>query len=197
MQKPELLAPAGDLEKLKMAVLYGADAVYLAGKSFGMRAFAGNFTEDQMREGIAFAHQHGVKVYVTVNIFAYNEDLAELPSYLRQLEALHVDALIVADPGVLALAKETFNMPCHLSTQANTITGAVPAFGKAGVDRVILLRANTDANKGDQPAHLFRAGGFVHGAMCWAYSGRRYGPAPGRAHPIVVNAHRPAAGGII
>ena len=177
MQKPELLAPAGDLEKLKMAVLYGADAVYLAGKSFGMRAFAGNFTEDQMREGIAFAHQHGVKVYVTVNIFAYNEDLAELPSYLRQLEALHVDALIVADPGVLALAKETVpNMPCHLSTQANTTNWrSARCWEEAGVDRVILARELTLAQiKEISRRTSLELEVFVHGAMCWAYSGRCY-----------------------
>lgn len=97
--KPELLAPAGNLEKLKFAVMYGADAVYLAGKRFGLRAFAGNFDDDELREGVAFAHAHQVKVFVTINIFPHNEDLVGLEDYLLTLSDLKVDALICADPG--------------------------------------------------------------------------------------------------
>ena len=95
--KPELLAPAGNLEKLKFAVMYGADAVYLAGKRFGLRAFAGNFDDDELREGVAFAHAHQVKVFVTINIFPHNEDLVGLEDYLLTLSDLKVDALICAD----------------------------------------------------------------------------------------------------
>ncbi|NLM52241.1 MAG: U32 family peptidase [Firmicutes bacterium] len=177
MKKPEILAPAGNLEKLKMAVLYGADAVYLAGKSFGMRAFAGNFNDAQMQEGIAFAHQHGAKVYVTVNIFAHNEDIEKLPAYLKKLAAYEVDGLILADPGVLALAQEIVpHLPCHLSTQANTMNWRSALFWeRAGISRIILAR---ELNL-EQIAEIRRHTSvelevFVHGAMCWAYSGRCY-----------------------
>ncbi|HZK24681.1 MAG TPA: U32 family peptidase [Oscillospiraceae bacterium] len=177
MQKIELLAPAGDLEKLKMAVLYGADAVYLAGKSFGMRAFAGNFGEEEMREGITFAHQHGAKVYVTVNIFANNQDIAELPPYLELLAALKVDALIIADPGVLAVVRQTVpSLPCHLSTQANTTNWRSAKFWEdAGFSRVVLARELTlaEITEISQQTNL-ELEVFVQGAMCWAYSGRCY-----------------------
>ena len=103
---PELLVPAGDLERLRLAVLYGADAVYLAGTTFGMRAFAGNFTETEMKEAVRFAHAHGVRVHVTVNTMPRNDEVARLPDYLATLEAYGVDALIVADVGVLALARQ-------------------------------------------------------------------------------------------
>ena len=120
MKKIELLAPAGDLEKLKIAVLYGADAVYLGGTNFGLRAKAKNFDYDQMKEGVEFAHAHDVKVYVTCNIFAHNEDFEEMADYFKELEELNVDAILVADPGVFALARKTVpNMPIHISTQAN------------------------------------------------------------------------------
>ncbi|MDO5388918.1 MAG: peptidase U32 family protein, partial [Clostridia bacterium] len=118
-KKIELLAPAGDLEKLKIAVLYGADAVYLGGTNFGLRAKAKNFDRDQMKEGIDFAHKHGAKVYITCNIFAHNEDFEELPDYLKELEELGADAILVADPGVFAVARKTVpNMDIHISTQA-------------------------------------------------------------------------------
>ena len=118
MKKIELLAPAGDLEKLKIAVLYGADAVYLGGTNFGLRAKAKNFDYDQMKEGVEFAHAHDVKVYVTCNIFAHNEDFEEMADYFKELEELKVDAILVADPGVFALARKTVpNMPIHISTQ--------------------------------------------------------------------------------
>lgn len=177
MRKPEILAPAGDLEKLKMAVIYGADAVYLAGKSFGMRAFAGNFDEEQMRQGIDFAHQHGARVYVTVNIFAGNDDINAMPAYLTSLANLGVDALIIADPGVLALAKETVpQMPCHLSTQANTTNWRSARFWQdAGISRVVLARELTLPEiAGIRENVDLELEVFVHGAMCWAYSGRCY-----------------------
>ena len=108
MKKIELLAPAGDLEKLKIAVLYGADAVYLGGTNFGLRAKAKNFDYDQMKEGVEFAHAHDVKVYVTCNIFAHNEDFEEMADYFKELEELNVDAILVADPGVLPLPEKLF-----------------------------------------------------------------------------------------
>lgn len=177
MNKPEILAPAGDLEKLKMAVLYGADAVYLAGKSFGMRAFAGNFTDEEMCEGIAFAHSRGAKVYVTVNIFANNDDIRLLPAYLQTLSDANVDALIVADPGVFAIARETIpQMPCHLSTQANTTNWRSARFWQdAGFSRVVLARELSLTEISEIRANTaIELEVFVHGAMCWAYSGRCY-----------------------
>ena len=105
-QKPELLAPAGTLEKLKFAVHYGADAVYIAGKQYGLRAFAGNFDKAEMAEGIQFAHERNVKVYVTVNVFAHNADFEGMETYLKELLELHVDAIIVSDPGIIRLARE-------------------------------------------------------------------------------------------
>ena len=131
MKKIELLAPAGDLEKLKIAVLYGADAVYLGGTNFGLRAKAKNFDYDQMKEGVEFAHAHDVKVYVTCNIFAHNEDFEEMADYFKELEELNVDAILVADPGVFALARKTVpNMPIHISTQANNTNYMSALFGK-------------------------------------------------------------------
>ena len=118
--KPELLAPAGDLEKLKAAVLYGADAVYIGGLNYGLRANSKNFGADDMAYGIGFAHKHNVKVYVTVNVFARNEDLRGLPGFFSLLRDLRADAAIVSDPGVFMLAKKTVpDMDIHISTQAN------------------------------------------------------------------------------
>ncbi|MBT9167147.1 MAG: putative protease YdcP [Syntrophomonadaceae bacterium] len=177
MKKPELLAPAGELEKLKMAVLYGADAVYLAGRHFGMRAFAGNFTEAEMQEGIAFARRHGAKVYVTLNIFANNNDIRQLPVYLQRLARIGVDALIIADPGVFSLAREVVpEIPIHISTQANTTNWQSARFWhEMGAKRVVLAREVTlpeiaeIRNRTEMELEM-----FVHGAMCWAYSGRCY-----------------------
>ena len=106
IKKPELLAPAGNLEKMKMAVLYGADAVYLGGKAFGLRAFGGNFTYEELKEAVDFAHARGKKVYVTVNIFPHNSDMEKLPEYLRYLQEINVDALLVADLGVFMLCRK-------------------------------------------------------------------------------------------
>ncbi|MDA8236208.1 MAG: U32 family peptidase [Clostridia bacterium] len=175
MNKPELLAPAGDLEKLQAAVLYGADAVYLGGKNFGLRAAAGNFTPEEMVRGVEFAHSRGRKIYVTVNIFAHNSDLVELPGYLQELAGLGVDAVIVADPGVVAVARETVpELPVHLSTQANTTNWASARFWAAqGVERIVLARELSMEEIKEVRAKVdVELECFVHGAMCISYSGR-------------------------
>ena len=176
-KKIELLAPAGDLEKLKIAVLYGADAVYLGGTSFGLRAKAKNFDYEQMKEGIEFAHEHGAKVYVTCNIFAHNEDFDELPAYLKELEELGADAILVADPGVFAVARKTVpNMDIHISTQANNTNYHTALFWKdMGAKRIVMARElSLKEIKGiseNIPEDL-EIEAFVHGAMCISYSGR-------------------------
>ncbi len=176
-EKIELLAPAGDLEKLKIAVIYGADAVYLGGTSFGLRAKAKNFTEDDMREGVEFAHKHGVKVYVTCNIFAHNEDFAELPAYARFLKEINVDAVLVADPGVFSVIRETVpDLDVHISTQANNTNYHTALFWqKLGAKRIVMARElSMKEIKGihdNIPADL-EIEAFVHGAMCISYSGR-------------------------
>ncbi len=176
-KKIELLAPAGDLEKLKIAVLYGADAVYLGGTSFGLRAKAKNFDHEQMKEGIDFAHEHGVKVYVTCNIFAHNEDFAELPDYLRDLEKLGADAILVADPGVFATAREAVpSMDIHISTQANNTNYSSALFWhKLGAKRIVMARElslNEIKTISENIPHVLEIEAFVHGAMCISYSGR-------------------------
>ena len=120
MRHPELLVPASSLEVLKIAVIYGADAVYIGGEAFGLRAKAKNFSKEEMAEGIAFAHEHGVKVYVTANILAHNQDLEGVREYFKELKEIRPDALIIADPGVFAIAKEVCpEIERHISTQAN------------------------------------------------------------------------------
>ena len=140
--KPELLAPAGNMEKCKIALRYGADAVYLGGKMFGLRAFANNFSIEEIAEAAAYAHGLGKKVYVTVNIFAHNEDLARLPDYLLELQQAGVDALLISDLGVWNVARQTVpEMPLHVSTQANTSNwAAVQAWKALGAERVVLAR---------------------------------------------------------
>lgn len=175
MKKPELLAPAGNLEKLKFAIMYGADAVYLGGKNFGLRAFAGNFDLAEIKEGVDFAHQHGVKVYVTVNIFPHNEDLIGLPQYLADLQSIGVDALICADPGVIKIAKETVpSMPLHLSTQANNVNWVSAQFWKEqGIERIVVARElGLEEIKEIKNKVSVEIEAFVHGAMCISYSGR-------------------------
>ena len=175
MKKPELLAPAGNLEKLKVAVHYGADAVYLSGKSYGLRSFAGNFTISQMEEGINLAHKKGVKVYVAVNIFPHNKDMERLPDYLINLKEVGVDAIIVSDPGIIVIAKELVtHIPLHLSTQANTTNWQSVGFWKdQGISRVNLARELSFSEieyireKVDIEIET-----FIHGAMCISYSGR-------------------------
>lgn len=173
--KPELLAPAGDLEKLKYALAYGADAVYIGGTAFGLRAYAGNFADEEMKQAVSLTHQAGRKIYVTVNIFAHEADFANLPEYLRELESLKVDGAIVSDPGVIAMAQEVApKLPLHLSTQANnTNSYSVNFWLEHGVERVVLAR-----ELGVEELRQVRAKVdgelemFIHGAMCMSYSGR-------------------------
>lgn len=176
MGKMELLAPAGDMVKLKMAFLYGADAVYLGGKSFGLRAYSNNFTDEELKEAVLYAHSIGKKIHVTVNIFPRNEDLKELPVYLKYLDAIHVDAILVADPGIFQLARELVpNLPIHVSTQANTTNYmAVKFWQKAGATRVVMAREVSlqDVHEIHKNVPHIELEGFVHGAMCISYSGR-------------------------
>ena len=177
MNKPELLAPAGGPEALRTAVLYGADAVYLGGDRYGLRAKARNFDREQMRESIAYAHAHGVRVYVTVNISAHNEHLEHLEEYLRQLQEDGVDALIVADAGIFQIARETIpEMELHLSTQASaTNYRTVNFWHRQGAKRVVAARElsleeiRQLKEKGDPDLEIET---FVHGAMCISISGR-------------------------
>jgi len=173
----ELLAPAGDLEKLKIAVLYGADAVYIGGTSFSLRAKAKNFTFEQMKEGVEFAHNYGVKVYVTCNIFAHNEDFNDMEEYFLQLKGIGIDAIIVADPGVFDLARRTIpEISIHISTQANNTNYNSALFWKRlGASRIVMARElslyeiKTISNNIPNDLEIEA---FVHGAMCISYSGR-------------------------
>ena len=173
--KPELLAPAGNMEKGKMALLYGADAIYLGGKMFGLRAFANNFDLPEIAEIAAYAHSLGKKVYVTVNIFAHNEDIAKLPDYLLELEKAKVDALLISDLGVWQTARQVVpKMALHVSTQANTTNfAAVQAWQQLGAERVVLARELSLQEIADISAKTeVELETFVHGAMCISYSGR-------------------------
>ena len=177
MSKIELLAPAGNLERLQVALQYGADAVYMAGKKFGLRAFAENFDEDGLVNAVNYAHNLGKKVYVTVNIFANNDDIDALGSYFRYLEQIGADAAIVSDLGVLAVARESApNLPIHISTQANTCNySAAKMWHKLGASRIILAReVSLDGIKRirDEVGADLELEAFVHGAMCMSYSGR-------------------------
>jgi putative protease len=176
-KKPELLIPAGSLDVLKTAVIFGADAVYIGGEAFSLRAKAKNFTLDEMREGIDFAHEHGVKVYVAANIFAHNEDLQAARGYFSGLKAIKPDALIVADPGMFSLAQELCpEIPVHISTQANNTNYLAYRFWYAqGIRRVVAARElalhEIAEIRENIPADM-EIEGFVHGAMCISYSGR-------------------------
>lgn len=177
MKRPELLAPAGNLERLKIALTYGADAVYAAGKRFGLRAFADNFGKDELKEGIAYAHRRGKKVYVTLNVIPHNADLEGLDDYVRQLASIEVDALIVSDPGVLSIVREAApQMEIHLSTQANNTNWRSARFWHdQGVKRVILARElSLDEIREirQRVPDTLELEAFVHGAMCISYSGR-------------------------
>lgn len=175
LKKPELLAPAGTLEKMKMAVLYGADAVYLAGKSFGLRALGGNFTREELAEAVAFTHARGKKVYVTINIFPHNSDLVALPDYLKYLQEINVDALLVADLGVFMLCKKIIPaMELHVSTQANNTNWAtVNAWQELGAKRVVLAREmSLQEIREIREKCTADLEMFIHGAMCISYSGR-------------------------
>ena len=175
--KPELLAPAGDMERLKMAVLYGADAVYLAGTSFGMRAFAGNFSDEALPQAVAFAHSHGVRVHCTINTMPRNDEAARLPEHLERLADAGGDALIVADLGAFTMAgKYAPRCERHISTQASICNyETARAWHDLGASRVILARElsleEIRTIRDKTPADL-EIEAFVHGAMCVSYSGR-------------------------
>ena len=177
MRKTELLIPAGSLDVLKTAVVYGADAVYLGGEAFGLRAKAKNFTQDEIREGIAFAHEHGVKVYITANILAHNDDLPGVEEYFEELKEIKPDALIISDPGVFAIAKRIIpDMEIHISTQANnTNYGTYLFWHQLGAKRVVTARELSLAEIKEIRSHIpeeMEIESFMHGAMCISYSGR-------------------------
>ena len=177
MRKIELLVPASSLEVLKIAVIFGADAVYIGGEAFGLRAKAKNFSHVDMAEGIAFAHEHGVKVYVTVNILAHNGDLPGVREYLQELKELKPDALIIADPGIFTYAREICpEIECHISTQANNTNYETYRFWyHLGAKRVVTARELSLKEIQEIRANIpddMEIETFVHGAMCISYSGR-------------------------
>lgn len=177
MRKTELLVPAGSLEVLKTAVIYGADAVYLGGEAFGLRAKAKNFTNDEIREGIHFAHARGVKVYITANILAHNEDLAGVEQYFEELRSICPDALIISDPGVFLIARRVLpDMDIHISTQANnTNYGTYRFWHSLGAKRVVSARELSLDEIREIRANIpedMEIESFIHGAMCISYSGR-------------------------
>ncbi len=173
----ELLAPAGDLEKLKIAINYGADAVYIGGEHLSLRAKAKNFSDSDMIEGVKYAHERGKKVYVTVNIFAHNDDFSNMKEYFLKLDSFNVDALIISDLGVFSVAREVLpKMEIHVSTQANTTNyHSVKMWQTLGAKRVVLARELSfkeisEINEKTNGSVCLEA--FVHGAMCISYSGR-------------------------
>ena len=177
MRKTELLIPAGSLDVLKTAVIFGADAVYLGGEAFGLRAKAKNFTNEEIREGIAFAHAHGVKVYITANILAHNDDLPGVERYFEELRDIRPDALIISDPGVFAIAKRVLpDMELHISTQANnTNYGTYQFWYEQGAKRVVSARELSLKEIREIREHVpedMEIESFIHGAMCISYSGR-------------------------
>lgn len=177
MRPVELLIPASSLEVLKIAVIYGADAVYIGGEVFGLRAKAKNFSMEDMAEGIQFAHEHGVKVYVTANILAHNGDLEGVREYFTQLKEIKPDALIISDPGIYTIAKEICpEIECHISTQANnTNYGTYQFWWNQGAKRVVTARElslNEIAEIRKNIPDEMEIETFVHGAMCISYSGR-------------------------
>ena len=176
-RRPELLVPASNLEVLKVAVRYGADAVYIGGEAFGLRAKAKNFSMEDMREGIRYAHEHGVRVHVTANILAHNRDLDGMRAYFQELKELQPDALIIADPGAFMLAREICpEIDIHVSTQANNTNYLTYQFWHAqGAKRVVSARELSLAEireiRENIPADM-EIESFIHGAMCISYSGR-------------------------
>lgn len=174
--KFELLAPAGDFSKLKTALYFGADAVYVGGKQFSLRALAGNFTDEALAEAVGYTHRCGKKIYVTVNIFAKNGDLAAAERYFAFLESVGADAAIVSDPGLIFLAQNCApRLPIHLSTQANTTNRLSAEFwAKTGVKRVVLAREFSCGEIAEIHRHQpqLELEAFIHGAMCVSYSGR-------------------------
>ncbi len=176
MKKIELLAPAGSLKKLKTAIDFGADAVYAGGKEFSLRAFADNFTLEELKEGADYCHARGKKIYVTVNIFPKNEDFISAERYFKDLEEIGIDAVLITDAGLISLAKRVAPaLPIHLSTQANTLNKyTVEFWGKQGISRVVLARELSfkDIKEISDFNPNIELEAFVHGAMCVSYSGR-------------------------
>ena len=175
IKKPELLAPAGNLEKLEFAIRYGADAVYIGGQQFGLRAKAGNFSFEDMEKGVDFAHSRGSKVFVATNIIAHNDDLKGLEEYLKTLHKVGIDAIIVADPAIISTAKQAVpELEIHLSTQMSTTNWQSIQFWKdEGVARVVLAREVSMQEIRDIKKHVdIEIEAFIHGAMCISYSGR-------------------------
>lgn len=173
-KKPELLAPAGDLERLKWAIEYGADAVYIGGPSLGLRANARNFTFEEIREGCAFAHARGKRVHVTVNIVLHNQEINQVENYLRTLESCGVDAIIVSDPAIIEIAQKYTNLEIHLSTQQSTLNLEACRFWEAqGIKRIVLGREvrKEEIKEIIQNTNL-EIECFIHGAMCASMSGR-------------------------
>ena len=177
MRKTELLIPAGSLDVLKIAVLYGADAVYLGGEAFGLRAKARNFTNEEIKEGISFAHERGVRVYITANILAHNDDLAGVREYFKELRDIGPDALIISDPGVFYMLKEILpDTDIHISTQANnTNYGTYQFWHRLGAKRVVSARELSLKEIKEIRSRIpddMEIESFIHGAMCISYSGR-------------------------
>ena len=174
MDRVELLAPAGSLESLKWAILYGADAVYVGGPSFGLRANALNFSLEELEEGIRFAHQKNKKVYVTVNIVMHEKETKELETYLKALEQVKADAIIVSDPAIIAFAKKHTSLELHVSTQQSTLNYLGASFlKKIGASRIVLAREATKEDISDIMKHVpIEIETFIHGAMCASFSGR-------------------------
>ncbi len=175
--KPELLAPAGDLEKLKIAILYGADAVYIGGEAYSLRAKAKNFTKETMAEGIRFAHEHGAKVYVTANIFAHNADFDGMAEYFQEIQELGADAVLISDLGVFAVAREAApDLEIHVSTQANnTNYQSAKMWYRLGAKRVVVARELSLQEIREMREKIpedMEMEAFIHGAMCISYSGR-------------------------
>ncbi len=176
MKKPELLAPAGDLIKLKTAIDYGADAVYIGGKAFSLRTASDNFSKEEMLEGVKYAHDRGKKCYVAINIIAHNNDLVHLEAYLEELQECGVDAVIVADMGIFNIIRQKApSLPVHISTQAsNTNYASVSFFKELGAKRVVLARELSfrEISEISEKVPGIEIEAFVHGAMCVSYSGR-------------------------
>ncbi len=175
LKKPELLAPAGSLEKLQFAIRYGADAVYIGGQVYSLRANADNFSYDEMRQGVAFAHARGAKVYVAANIIAHNEDLGGMGEFFQELERIGIDAVIVADPALIQACKKAApKLEVHLSTQASTTNWRSVKFWKdEGISRIVLAREVSLREIREIKEKVdVEIEAFIHGAMCIAYSGR-------------------------
>lgn len=177
MRIPELLVPASSLEVLKTAVIFGADAVYIGGEVFSLRAKSKNFSLEDMKEGIDFAHAHGVRVYVTSNILAHNQDLEGVREYFKELKVIQPDALIISDPGVFDIAREIIpEIDVHISTQANnTNYGTYNFWYRQGARRVVTARELSMEEIADIRKHIpddLEIETFVHGAMCISYSGQ-------------------------